>query len=154
MFEQFLGVAPWAILSAIASWIAAAYLNYEKRKDQRVERGDKLEIHRDELTFELLQGARSEMASARLEVEDLRSEVKKLRSMESHFYHFQQSIDHLEAILFPENDEVLKVAEKNARAFVNRMRRLQEAKGVIANETQRAASSVSEAERDIGKEPN
>jgi hypothetical protein len=29
----------------------------------------------------------------------LRDEVKKLRAMENHFYHFQQSLDHLEALL-------------------------------------------------------
>ena len=34
-------------------------------------------------------------------------------------------IDHLEAILFPENAESLKLAERNARAFLQRMKKLQ-----------------------------
>jgi hypothetical protein len=66
---------------------------------------DRLEVHRDELTFQLLQNARLEMASARIEVEDLRDEVRKLRSMENHFFYFQQSLDHLEALLFPGTEE-------------------------------------------------
>jgi ABC-type Zn uptake system ZnuABC Zn-binding protein ZnuA len=62
--------------------------------------------------------------------------------MENHFYHFQQSLDHLEALLFSATPEEKANAERNARAFLQRMRRLNEAKGTIANEAQRAASSV------------
>jgi hypothetical protein len=106
------------------------------------EADDRLVIHRDELTFQLLQNARLEMASARIEVEDLRDEVRKLRSMENHFYHFQQSLDHLEALLFSDSSEARAAAERNARAFLTRMRRLNEAKGTLANEAQRAASEI------------
>jgi hypothetical protein len=125
MLTEFLNVAPWVAVSAVISWLASLYVHYEKRSDLRVDRGDKLEIHRDELTFELLQGARAEMSTAREEVIELRDENRKLRSMESHFYHFQQAIDHLEAILFPENPESFKIAERNARAFLQRMKKLQ-----------------------------
>ena len=141
------------ILTAVGSWTTQHLLYRHKRadekRDQQAKNDASLEIHRDELTFELLQNARMEMASARVEVEDLREEVRKLRSMENHFYYFQQSLDHLEALLFPESDEARAAAERNARAFLTRMRRLNEAKGTIANEVQRAASTVEL----LGKDP-
>lgn len=145
------GQAPWIvivaiILSAALSWATQTWLYGHKRQDERsdakIDNARSLEIHRDELTFELLQNARMEMSSARIEVEDLRDEVRKLRSMENHFYHFQQSLDHLEALLFSNTEEERASAERNARAFLTRMRRLNEAKGTIANEAQRQASGV------------
>lgn len=147
--SEILGVAPWAILSALVSWGATMWHHHEKSKREKIDQSDRLEIHRDELTFELLQNARQEMASARVEVDDLRDEVRKLRAMEQHFYHFQQSLDHLEALLFAETTDARSTAERNARAFLTRMRRLNEAKGTIANETQRAVAKVKAAGKDI-----
>lgn len=146
---EILGVAPWAILSAAVSWGAAMWMHHEKSKKEKDDQIDRLEIHRDELTFELLQNARQEMSAARVEVEDLRDEVRKLRAMEQHFYHFQQALDHLEALLFPETTEARATAERNARAFLGRMRRLNEAKGTIANETQRATARMKMAEKNL-----
>lgn len=142
MPSEFLGVAPWVIFTAIVSWFASMWANRKRAIEKDVRRSENLEVHRDELTFQLLQNARQEMSAARVEVEDLRDEVRKLRSMEHHFFHFQQSLDHLEALLFPETDEVRAAAERNARAFLARMRRLNEAKGTIANEAQRVASDI------------
>jgi hypothetical protein len=149
---EFHGEVPWEItviltvLAALLSWFTKAWFFWTGRASSntgaKLETDAQLEIHRDELTFQLLQNARLEMASARIEVEDLREEVRKLRSMENHFYYFQQSLDHLEALLFPGSPEERLTAERNARAFLQRMRRLNEAKGTIANETQRAASAV------------
>lgn len=145
------GQAPWVVivaivLSAVLSWYSQAWLYRRKRIDDNAAaisgQNERLEIHRDELTFELLQNARLEMSAARIEVEDLRDEVRKLRAMENHFYHFQQSLDHLEALLFADTPETRAAAERNARAFLNRMRRLNEAKGTITNEVQRASSAV------------
>lgn len=143
--------APWVVLTAIVltallSWYSQAWLYRRKRADDAATalsgQHERLEIHRDELTFELLQNARLEMSAARVEVEDLRDEVRKLRAMENHFYHFQQSLDHLEALLFADTPEARAAAERNARAFLTRMRRLNEAKGTITNEVQRASSAV------------
>lgn len=142
------GMAPIlaAILSAAVSWGVQTWLYRVKRADDKrtaqSDADDRLIIHRDELTFQLLQNARLEMASARIEVDDLRDEVRKLRLMENHFYHFQQSLDHLEALLFSDTVEARTAAERNARAFLTRMRRLNDAKGTIANEVQRTASEV------------
>jgi hypothetical protein len=149
--SEYQGMAPWVVvlaitLSAVLAWVTQARMYRTKRDDEKAdEKKDNartLEIHRDELTFELLQSARTEMQSARIEVEELRDEVRKLRSMENHFYHFQQSLEHLEALLFANSPEERAVAEHNARAFLNRMKRLQDAKGTISNEAQRAASVV------------
>lgn len=148
-FINKIGVAPWIILTTIVTWIAAGWTAREKQRKEkektereRAEKGDRLEIHRDELMFEVLEHARQEMACARVEVEDLRSEVQKLRAMEQHFYHFQQSLDHLEALLLAETESARTAAERNAQAFLNRMRRLNEAKGTIANEAQHASAKV------------
>lgn len=146
---EILGVAPWVILSAIISWGATMWVHHEKQKKEKADQNARLEIHRDELTFELLQNARQEMASARVEVDDLRDEVRKLRAMEQHFYHFQQSLDHLEALLFAETADARSTAERNARAFLARMRRLNQAKSTIVDEAQRAAAKVKAAGEDI-----
>lgn len=148
---EFLGVAPWVVLTAAVTWGTQVWIYRDKRVDTKkketIDHADRLEIHRDELTFQLLQNARLEMASARIEVEDLRDEVRKLRSMENHFYHFQQSLDHLEALLFSKTENERLAAERNAQAFLTRMRRLNEAKGTLANEAQRAASGFTILER-------
>lgn len=145
---EILGVAPWVILSALVTWAGTIWHNHEKTEKKKVDQHSRLEIHRDELTFDLLQNARKEMSSARVEVETLRDEVRKLRTMEQHFYHFQQSLDHLEALLFAETIEARLTAERNARAFLARMRRLNETKGV-AHQVEVASDAISTAEKDI-----
>jgi len=141
---EFLGVAPWVIITAVVSWFVSIYANREKKKTTKIEQDDRLEIHRDELTLAIVRLGRDEIASAKIEVEDLRNEARRLRSMENHFFHFQQSLEHLDALLSAATVEERTLAEKNARAFLNRMRRLQEAKGTVANEAQRIVSQVRE----------
>lgn len=150
---EVLGVAPWVIFAAVVSWFASMYANRKKAEKDASEQADRLEVHRDELTLAIIRTGREEISLARLEVDDLRDEVKKLRAMETHFYHFQQSLDHLEALLIASTPEERALAEKNARAFLNRMRRLQEAKGTISNEVQRANSEIELLDRDekLGK---
>jgi hypothetical protein len=152
--SDFLGVAPWVIITAIVSWFASMFAHRARVKEKAESQADRLEVHRDELTLQIVQLGRQEIAAARVEVDDLRDEVKKLRAMENHFYHFQQSLDHLEALLTASTPEEREIAERNARGFLNRMRRLQEAKGTLANEAQRAASEIQLLERkqDDGKD--
>lgn len=147
---EIFGVAPWVAVTAVATWAGAAWKYHREAKQKEIDRDDRIETHRDQLTFDLLQNARQEMATVRVECEDLRGEVRKLRSMEQHFYHFQQSLDHLEALLLADSPEALQTAKRNARAFLNRMKRLNDAKGVIANEAQRNISTVNDVERKIG----
>jgi hypothetical protein len=155
MPSEVLGVAPWVIFAAGVSWFLSMVNTRRTIKKDAVDLGDRLEMHRDDLTLQIIRTGREELQFARIEVEDLRNEVKKLRAMENHFYHFQQSLDHLEALLTASTDEERSIAERNARGFLNRMRRLQAAKGTIANETQRAASEIELLDRDqkLGKGP-
>jgi hypothetical protein len=99
-----------------------------------------LEVHRDSLTFQLLEAARSE-------IQQLRLEVERRRLGEEHIRHFDDALVHIEALLLAENDTDRKAAERQARAFLNRMRRMQEARGIIANEIQRIESEQALNER-------
>lgn len=152
--SEVLGVAPWVIFTGIASWFVSMYANRAKAKKDAVQHADRLEVHRDELTFQLIASAKQEMSAARVEVDDLREEVKKLRAMENHFYHFQQSLEHLEALLTADTPEARAQAERNARAFLNRMRRLNAARGTITNEAQRMTSEIALMDREdkLGRE--
>lgn len=153
MPSEVLGVAPWVIITAIVAWFGSMFAHREKEKRERIEHGDRLEVHRDDLTLQIIRTGREELAFARIEVEDLRDEVRKLRSMENHFYHFQQSLDHLEALLTADTAEARASAERNAEAFLRRMRRLSEAKGTIANEAQRVQSEIQILDRTAPEEP-
>ena len=92
-----------------------------------------LEEHRDALTFQLLEAARAEVAAARLE-------VQQLRPLEQHLYHFQQALEHIEAMLSASEEQRL-MTERNARAFLNRMRRLNDARGAPPSEVQRTETA-------------
>jgi hypothetical protein len=120
------------------------YLTRDKQRNEAKasERKNDLdvEVHRDSLTIQLLETARSEVAALRVEVE-------RLRPNEAHIRHFEMALNHLERMLLAENDPERKRAERGARAFVNRMRRLAEARGVIANEVQLLESRTSIADQ-------
>ncbi len=158
-----LGVAPWVIISALATWCGQWFL-YRKQIRQmelshsaelkriELEHSSKVESSRDELTIELLSNARGEVITARSEMEGLRDEVRSLRAIEQHFYHFEQSLDHLECLLNAATVDERATAERNAKAFLTRMRRLQEAKGTIANEAQRLDAGLTRVEKKIRKE--
>ena len=124
-FEN-LGAAPFVVITTLVTWFAAVWHYQAKERKEAIDRGDQLEIHRDGLTLNLLQSARDEMNQAREEAVHLREEVRSLRAMEDHFYRFQQALDHLEALLFPDSPEARVIAERNARAFLVRMRELKE----------------------------
>lgn len=137
-----MGVAPFAIVTAGMGWIGGAWVYRDKKKKEKNEQEDRLEIHKDDLIFELLQASRSEVNVAYTEMKSLREEVKTLRPLEEHFFHYLQSLDHLEAILFADTEELRATAERSAKAFLKRMRRLNDAKGTIRNEIQTASSVI------------
>ncbi len=150
--NEWLGVAPWVIVTAIVTWIGQAFLYRRDSKKMELDHKASVESRRDDLAIELLSSARSEVVTARSEMESLRDEMKALRAMEQHFYHFQQALDHLAAVLFAKDEPERETAERNARAFLKRMTRLQEAKGTIANEVQRVDSELKENEKRIRNE--
>lgn len=139
--------APWVVACATGGW--AVYLHFHAvNKDERKDAAA-VEIHRDDLVIKLLAAAREEVAEGRAEVEEVRQENKALRAIERHFYHFDQALEHLEAILSAGDDaDARAVAEKNATAFLARMRRLQQAKGTIQQEVQIVESAERLNERD------
>lgn len=150
--SDFLDVAPWAVITAIVTWIGQAFLYRKDWRKMELDHKVNVEASRDDLAIELLSSARAEVVTARAEMESLRDEMKALRSMEQHFYHFQQALDHLAAVLFAKDESEKATAERNARAFLTRMTRLQEAKGTIANEVQRMDAGLKEAEKKIRDE--
>lgn len=150
--NDFFGVAPWMILTAVATWVGQAFLYRKDWRKMELDHKANIEASRDDLAIELLSSARAEVVTARSEMESLRDEMKSLRSMEQHFYHFQQALDHLAAVLFAKDEAEKSTAERNARAFLTRMTRLQEAKGTIANEVQRMDAGLKETEKTIRKE--
>jgi len=149
--QTILGVAPWVIITALVTWLANTWLHREQRFQEKVDSHAQVEISRDDLTLQILQAARHEVSAAKLDIDDMRDEIRKLRMMEQHFYHFQQSLEHLEALLSAENPKELQTAKRNARAFLTRMRALNQAKDTIANEAQRAASQVEMSSDEIDK---
>lgn len=111
-----------------------------------------VDASRDDLAIELLSNARNEVVQARSEMTALREEINSLRAMEQHFYHFQQAIEHLTAVLTATTPEERTNTERNARAFLARMKRLQEAKGTIANEVQRLDAGLKQTEKKVRDE--
>lgn len=138
-------IVPWAVVSAVGGWIIAVITQWMRSRDRRhisdSSTGLKLEEHRDALTFQLLEAARVELA-------ELKAEVQRLRPMEAHLIHFDEALRHMEALLIASTDAEKRRAELYARAFLNRMRRYQEATGTLRNEAQRLDSKIAVIERE------
>lgn len=143
LYNLYLGIQSAGFL-ALAALATKFYIDRQKLRIQATASDRKseldVEVHRDGLTIQLL-------ATARAELSALRQEVERLRPNEAHIRHFEMALNHMERILLAENEPERKRAERGARAFVNRMRRLAEARGVIANEVQLLESQVSIADQ-------
>lgn len=148
---ELLGSVPGIVVGA-GTWFFQGLAHRREIRKMSVEHSTQVETSRDDLAIELLSSARAEVVTARAEMEGLRDEIKSLRAMEQHFYHFQQALDHLAAVLFAADAKERRNAERNARAFLSRMARLREAKGTLANEAQRMDSTLAAQERVIRKE--
>ena len=103
------------------AWLKARGDRHRTDRDADV----KLEEHRDKLTFDLLDAARVEVAAAR-------DEAASLRPMVARLAHFEEALDHIHALLHAQMGEERKAAERRARAFLNRMRSIAEARGALA----------------------
>lgn len=147
-----LDIIPWVITTGLAGWIGKGFLFGKALRKDGLDYEAVVEKTRSELTIQLLSSARSEAVAARAEIEGLHSQVTSLRALEQHFFHFQQALDHLDTIVNAADDAGRKTAEKNARAFLTRMRRLMEAKGTIANEVQTVDSALKATEEKIRSE--
>lgn len=152
-----LGATPWVILTALGTWAGAAWRYSDvrqERKEARQERKDakalELEAHRDEMLFTLLQAVKAENERALTELAEVREENRALLALEKHFYHFKQALEHLEAILFAPDTAARDAAERAAKAFLDRMKRVEQAKGDIQQAIQvvESAERIEERERD------
>lgn len=150
--EQVFGVAPWVLVTGVATWVGAGFNHRRNVRKDTMDYAAAKEAQSSELVVELLANARSEVKSARTEMETLREEINTLRSLEQHFYHFEQALEHLEAVMHAVDDEARQHAERLAQAFLTRMRRLQEARGTIANEAQRNSAVIKRAEKIVRDE--
>lgn len=137
-------MADWTQIAALigtsgaAGWAGNAAMEWLKSRgsqaDARAAADLDLEQHRDGLTFQLLSAARTEIAA-------LTEQVTRLRPMEASLYDLAQAMEHIDALLNASGGDRASV-ERNARAFLNRMRRNAEARGTMANEVQRVASTT------------
>lgn len=140
------------VATAIGTWLFRGLTHRREIQKIKFQHAASVDMSRDDLAIELLSSARAEVVTARGEMTALRDEINSLRAMEQHFYHFQQALEHLSAVLFARNPKERVTAERNARAFLTRMTRLRDAKGTIANEAQRVDSALAAQEKTIRKE--
>lgn len=152
--HNFLGVAPWVVATFAATMAWQMYVHRDARKERREAKAVEVEQHREDLTLQLIKTATDEAAIVRREIDEVRQENKSLRqentsllALEEHFYHFEQALNHLEAVLTAADPDARAVAERNANAFLSRMRRIQKAKGDI----QQSIQIVESASRLDGK---
>lgn len=136
----------------MASWWGTSVVHRREIRKMELDYASKVNESRDDLAIELLANARNEIIAARSEMTGLREEINSLRAMEQHFYHFQQALEHLSAVLCADTPEGRVAAERNAKAFLARMHRLQEARGTIAQEAQVISAKLSAKEREIRDE--
>lgn len=119
-----LGQVPIAVMTAVGTWFFQGLAHRREIRKMTLENIAQVETSRDDLAIELLSSAREELRRARNDIEGLRDEISTLRPLEQHFYHFQQALDHLAAVLHAKGDDAKVIAERNARAFLTRMNRL------------------------------
>lgn len=119
-----LGQVPIAVMTAIGTWLFQGLAHRREIRKITLEHSAQVETSRDDLAIELLSSAREELRRARCDIEGLREEISTLRPLEQHFYHFQQALDHLSAVLHAKEDGAKVIAERNARAFLTRMNRI------------------------------
>jgi hypothetical protein len=108
-----------AVGSGGLGWLGSVIVEFLKGRGQSVaahrDADIRLEAHRDELTFRLLE-------AARVEVVELRREIQRLRPMESHLLHFDEALMHVERLLtVPTSSENREQVEREANAFLRRV---------------------------------
>lgn len=117
-FKEILTVLLPIIGGAIV-WLWQAYAGWKKDKsdlDVAKKTSDlAAEEHRDALTFELLQAARTEVAQ-------MREEIQMLRPLQRYVIHLEQALTHIQNIIEAPNAEMKKLAEDSARLFLERIK--------------------------------
>lgn len=120
-----------AIIAAVAgatvtlTWqgVTASFRQRSTAQSRAVEAEANLDQHRDKLTFDLLQAAREEVAAAR-------SEANELRGLQTRLRHFDEALEHIEALLAATTTgDGWEIAARHARAFLARIQGMKNAGG-------------------------
>lgn len=133
-------ILPAAGVGGLFTWLGNIALHRWTARDKRQLTTTKaqveLELHRDQLTFEILETAQREAKVLREEITAARAEAAISRSLQNRLAHFTEALDHIAALLSSGSPEEQKANERRATAFLNRMRRLADAEGTLRNEQQ------------------
>lgn len=123
------GVGGWFGKAGIA-WISGRGATQKAKID-----GDVLmKKHTDDLMFQMLSAAQGQVAA-------LNARVNELQPLVAEVAHLSEALDHIAALLASDTSEEKRAAERRAQAFLNRMRRLGDARGALLNEAQIKASA-------------
>lgn len=109
-------------VGAVFGWLGNVFVQLIRTGGEtdgkKMETKAKLEEHWTDTTLELVDALRSELSDARKELGELRPLITRLA-------HFEESLDHLHALLAAHrsgNEVEIKAAERRASAFLARMR--------------------------------
>lgn len=110
------------VVQTVGTWFKARVETARHSEDLRTSR----EQHNDKLAIELMTAAREEVAAARVE-------AAEMRSLQLRLTHFEEAIDHIQALYDSGDDPAVR---RRAQQFLTRMRRISDARGAVVNEVQ------------------
>lgn len=150
-FHYIITVIPWAFAGVCATIAWQMYT----RKDDKKQKAEKeafaeagnMERHRDDLLLKLIKQVTEENKVAFAELDVVREENRALRALEQHFYNFKQAMEHLRDLLTADAEN-RPLAERRAQAFIDRMERMQAAKGDIQQSMQVLESGARVSKRE------
>lgn len=107
------------IIGGAVVWLWQSYASWSQSKSDQTAASKASDLaaeeHRDALTFELLQAARTEVAQ-------MREEISMLRPLQRYVIHLEQALTHIQNIIEAPTPEMKKLAEDSARLFLERIR--------------------------------
>ena len=118
-------------LGGLSTWLGQTGLAYFKHRAHAQQvKGEQtltLQQHHDKLTFELLRAAREEVAAARVEAQEL-------KALQLRLIHFDEAMEHIEALLRATDPAEQAIVNRRAQQFLIRMKRFSDAAGALRNE--------------------
>jgi len=115
------------------TWLTQSTVAWFKGRAERAAHQDNIEVtreqHQDSFLIELIATARQELVAARIE-------AAEMRSLQLRLTHFEEALDHIQALIDAIDVAERLAAERRARQFLVRMKRLADAKGAVINEIQ------------------
>lgn len=150
-FQYIITVFPWAFAGVAGTIAWQAYTRRDDKKQKTeaetaAEAGN-MERHRDDLLLKLIKQVTEENKVAFAELDVVREENRALRALEQHFYNFKQAMEHLRDLLTADAEN-RPLAERRAQAFIDRMERMQAAKGDIQQSIQVLESGARVSQRE------